>query len=595
MTSDVSARPTPRVPLTRLKAMWGPVRSRIAPVKRRESARALPWPTTAMVLAGLVCALTISGLLFVLSASSVKSFDTFGSEYAMFLRQLLFAIGGLVAMYLLAHFDYHRLARFRPAFLLLALLCLVAVFLPGLGSTKYGATRWIEFGPLSFQPSEFAKLALVVWLAALAGSPKRDASDVRSLLLPGILATLGLASIVVLQKDLATAVIIVVAGLAVLFLAGVPLRGMATVSACLGLSGAALAYFEPYRRERLMVLLDPARDPLGDGWNSLQSLVAIQSGGINGVGAGNVLAKHHFLPNVESDFMFAFIGEQLGLLGTMAVIVAIFALGVFGFLTAARATDRFGGLLASGLTLAILFQAAVHIGVTLGVGPPTGVPLPFISYGGTSLFMTLAAMGIILNVARQPAARGLGIGEGNPIQEPVTAQPRRRPRKTMRQSMSAAVASSSQAMKHAARKLVDADDAVPSGDSHRRSPQRSTATESPAHGVASDGRSQRRGGPRPVRASAGDFGAVRKPPPRSAGSVESRRPGRIRDPRAGIAQRSIRSAEDAQAISTSIKRRPMTGRSSGGEAPASKPLSAWQKRVLSAIRPADDETKRGTR
>lgn len=613
MSTNVSARPAPPAILGRVRNAGLAMRGRVAALRSRTRGESAPWPVNAVVLAGLVCALTISGLLFVLSASSVKSFDTFGSEYAMFLRQLLFAASGLVAMYVLAHIDYHRLARFRVALVVLAAVCLFAVFLPGLGSTKFGATRWIELGPFSFQPSEFAKLALVISMAALGGSATRDSSDVRSVLVPGLMASLGLASIVVLQKDLATAIIIAVAGLSVLFLAGVRLKEMAIVSGLLGLSGGALAYFEPYRRERLMVLLDPARDPLGDGWNSLQSLVAVQSGGVNGVGAGNVLAKHSFLPNVESDFMFAFIGEQLGLIGTLGVILTLSALAVFGFVTAARASDRFGGLLAAGLTLVVVFQAAVHMSVTLGVGPPTGVPLPFISYGGTSVFMTLAAMGIILNVARQPAARGQGIGEGNPLHEPAAPPRPKVKRRSLRESLGGAVVLSKGAVRSVGRSLVDAE-----AEEERR-----TATRGDAHRDVSSSERRR---PRPTSAGSGE----RRP---SAGGRMSRdverpsiaqRPGRIRDPRVS----SRRAASDLQVRRSSAPRgsadlrrsfdgpsEPIVDRNRNRTSPSGsvvkaarpsargagrpteldavpssgqpKPLSTWQAKLVKAIRPED--------
>ncbi|HEX2236167.1 MAG TPA: putative lipid II flippase FtsW [Actinomycetota bacterium] len=358
------------------------------------------------MLIGLTAgALVLLGLMMILSASSVSSFANYGSSFTFFQKQLAWAVVGILSYVVLARVDYRKLRGSGYPALTIAVGLLCAVLVPGVGVVVGGSARWIGLGPLSFQPSEIAKRALVVF-AADVFARKRE----QSLHVPGhaaipllpVLALLG--ALVILQPDLGTALILGAIGLGMLFVAGARLRYVGAMTIAGTAAAAFAAFAEDYRRARILAFLDPWKDPLDTGYQTIQSLLALGSGGWLGVGLGASRQKYLYIPNAHTDFIFAILGEEVGFLGTAAVLGAFCFLAYLGIQTARRAPDRFGMLLAAGVTIWISVQALVNVGAVAAALPITGVPLPLVSFGGTSLVMTLAGIGILTNVASQARA-----------------------------------------------------------------------------------------------------------------------------------------------------------------------------------------------
>jgi cell division protein FtsW len=356
---------------------------------------------TFVALLGVIVALNTLGLLMVVSASSVSAFDTYGSSWYVATRHLLWVAVGAAACVAILGIDYHRWRRWaRPALVgSMALLALVLV--PGVGMEVNGATRWLGYGPLSLQPSEVAKLTLLLFAADLLARRAAWVDDLRRTLRPVATVFGVVALLVMLQPNLGTTIVLAGIVITVLFVAGtpmVPLTGLATLGA---IGATALALWAPYRRARVLAFLDPWADYQNTGYQNIQSLVSLSSGGITGTGLGESRAKWGFLPEAHTDFIFAIIGEELGMVGALLVVSLFATLCVLGARTALRAPDRFGMLLAAGTTAWFGTQAFVNIGAVIGILPITGVPLPFVSYGGSSLLFSMIGAGLLLNVARQ--------------------------------------------------------------------------------------------------------------------------------------------------------------------------------------------------
>jgi cell division protein FtsW len=364
-----------------------------------------PKPASFVLLLTLVTVLIVVGLIMVLSASSVESLREYGSSWAIFERQVLWVVLGAVALVLAARIDYRRWQRFGTPLLIVCLFLLLAVLVPGVGMSAGGSSRWLGIGSLRMQPSELAKLGVLIFGADLltrrAGRMRNWKATVRPLLL-----VVGVACLLVIkQPDLGTALILVCITLGLLFAAGTSSAGIGTL---LGLSGVAallVALAEPYRRARLLSFLDPWAHASGSGYQVVQSLVGLGSGHLLGVGLGASAAKWGFLPNAYTDFIFSVLGEELGLIGALLVVGLFVALAVVGIRIAVRSSDRFGGLMAAGITTWIVVQAVMNIGGVAGMLPVTGVPLPFISFGGSSLVIMMAAVGVMLNVASREGVR----------------------------------------------------------------------------------------------------------------------------------------------------------------------------------------------
>jgi cell division protein FtsW len=379
-----------------------------------------------LALAFLVAVFNLLGLVMVMSASSVVALDEYGSSWYFVLRQAAWAAAGAVALVVIARADYHRWRRFAGPFLVVSMVLLALVLVPGVGTSANGATRWIGVGPLTVQPSELAKLALLIWVADLLSRRAAYMHNTRATLRPVIVVLAAVATLVMLQPNLGTTIVAAGIALALCFVAGtpgLPLAGWATfgISAALGLALAA-----PYRRERVLTFLDPWADPMDTGYQNIQSLVGIASGGIFGSGLGASRAKWGYLPYAHSDFIFAIIGEELGLVGATVVVGLFVLLAIIGVRIALHAPDRFGLLLAIGVTAWLCVQAFVNIGAVIGILPITGVPLPFVSAGGSSLLVGMAGAGLLLSVARQATVRSLPPRAPGPARSPARAAGRGR-------------------------------------------------------------------------------------------------------------------------------------------------------------------------
>ena len=339
------------------------------------------------------------GLAMLYSASSVVALESHRSPYFFAVKQGMWAAMGVLLMMLLTRLDYRKLRRPVVVYGLLGatVLILIAVLF---SAPLNNAHRWIRLGLVSFQPSEMAKLSLVVTLAYQLDRRSDRLEDFWSGWFPSLLVTGLLAFLVLIEPDYGTAFSLVFIGACLLFVSGVPL-GQLTV---LGLLSTPvllwLVFSEDYRRERFLIFFDPAQDPLGKGFQILQSLIAVGSGGIVGKGFMASQQKHFYLPEPHADFIFAVIGEELGLLGGLAVLGGFTILLWRGLVIANRAPDRFGTLLAAGLTMFLVGQGLINMGVVLGMLPTTGIPLPFVSAGGSSLLTAMAAVGLLLSVSQ---------------------------------------------------------------------------------------------------------------------------------------------------------------------------------------------------
>jgi len=365
------------------------------------AARARPAlrPPDALLL-GAVAFLVAIGLVMVFSASSATAYAEYHDTAYYLKRQVVYLAVGLVAAYAAYRVDYRRLRAVAPAFVVVAFLLLVATLLPHVGSAAGGSRRWLGFRALSFQPSEIAKLALVLFLAAKLAQLHEGVRSLSKGVVPTLFVTVMLAGPVLAEPDMGTASLYVFTAFALLFTAGARLPHL-LMSLLAVLPPAALAVgSSAYKRARIFAFLDPWKDARNTGFHIVQSLLALGSGGVFGVGLGASRQKYFYLPEAHNDFIFAVLGEELGMLGCVAVI-ALFALfAVRATTLALKAPDRFGMLLAMGCTFAIVIQAFINIGVVTSSWPVTGVPLPFISFGGTSLIVSLIAVALIANVGR---------------------------------------------------------------------------------------------------------------------------------------------------------------------------------------------------
>jgi cell division protein FtsW len=347
--------------------------------------------TTVVLLLGF-------GLVMVYSASAAIARDRSLLSNPFLVKQAVAAGVGLALMVGLMHLDYRRLCSPLVVYPLLAVVVALLVgvlFSPQLNGTR----RWYFLAGLSVQPSELAKLALIPLLAYQIDKKQGQVNRV-TLLLPIVLFTLLTSGLILLEPDLGTAVLLVSTALLLVFLAGLTWQWMAGALVLLPPLLWLLVMAEPYRRERFFSFLDPERDPLGGGFQALQSLIAVGSGGVFGLGPGKGVQKLFFLPHPESDFIFAIVAEELGMLGALALIAAFAVFAWRGLRAGAKAPDLFGRYLGWGFTGLVALQALLNVSVTVALLPTKGIPLPFISYGGSSLVVTLCACGVVLNVSQ---------------------------------------------------------------------------------------------------------------------------------------------------------------------------------------------------
>jgi cell division protein FtsW len=353
--------------------------------------------------------LVFVGLVMVFSASAVMAKERFGSASTFLVRQLAWAVAGLLTMLVLMRVDYRRYKHPALVFSTLGIttLLLIAVFFL---DRSHNTHRWIRFGSFSLQPSELAKPALILFLAFFlenrfkaigSNSGSNSMDDVRNTLLPAAVPVAVFLALIVLQPDLGTAIACAGIAASIFYVAGLRLRyfGYSLLAASLPLY--YLLFHVSWRRERMLAFMNPFADPQGRGFHMIQSLIAVSTGGLTGVGLMEGKQKLFYLPEPHTDFIFAVISEELGLIGAVLVVTLFAIFLVRGVRTALKIEDPFGRLLATGITCMVCLQAFINVSVVLGLLPTKGIPLPFVSYGGSSIFVMLLCVGVLLNISKQ--------------------------------------------------------------------------------------------------------------------------------------------------------------------------------------------------
>jgi cell division protein FtsW len=381
------------------------------------SAAACPWPLPRqgidVVLLLSVVAMVLFGLLMVYSSSFIYAQERTGDGFAFIKKQILHTLVGFAALVGICRVDYRNWRKWSPFVLGGTILMLGFLLIPGIGSKVGGAQRWFRLGWVSFQPGELAKFAVIVFVALQLDRKRERLHTLTAGVLSNFLVPLPALVLLMCQPDFGTTVMISVVIFAMMFLAGVPKRYLAATLLLLGSVGASLAMSSAYRRDRVMTFLDPWRDPAGKGFQILQSMIGFHNGSFFGVGLGNGKEKLFYLPEAHNDFIMAVVGEELGFIGVAAIAFAYLFFIHRGLRIAwnchVKFRDGFGMLLAAGITLALGLQGLVNMAVVMGLLPTKGLTLPFISYGGSALFVDLIAVGILLSIARGPLAGAKGL------------------------------------------------------------------------------------------------------------------------------------------------------------------------------------------
>lgn len=351
-------------------------------------------------LAGAAILLLSVGVVMVYSASAIVAADRFHDPYFFLRRQVCWAVLGCLGLWAALRVDYRRLERWTIPLLIVAGALLVLVLIPPLGQAINGTRRWLRLGPASFQPAELAKLALVAFLAAFLARRQEAREDFWRGFVPPLAVAGALAGLVVLQPDLGNGVTLIALTFALLFLGGGRVLHLSIVlAAALPLAAVAI-YAAPYRLRRITAFMDPWQDARGSGFQIIQSWLALGSGGVFGRGIGDSRQKLFYLPEAHTDFIFAILGEELGFAGAVGVIALFVVLIWRGLRIGLRAPDPFGAYLALGITVLLATQTVVNLGVVTGLLPTKGLPLPFISFGGSALVVTMLSTGVLLNISQ---------------------------------------------------------------------------------------------------------------------------------------------------------------------------------------------------
>ncbi|MXP21120.1 putative lipid II flippase FtsW [Gordonia sp. HNM0687] len=355
--------------------------------------------------------LTVFGLVMVLSASSVEGYSKEGSAYGLFATQVIFALLGLCGFYVMLRLPVRLLRRVAAPLIVVTTILLALVLVPGIGTLSQGARRWFVVGGLSVQPSELVKVALCVWGAHLLASRRRENASLKELLIPLLPVSILICVLIVLEPNLSTTITIAIIVGALLWFAGLPVKVFLSFAAVGTVMAVVLALVEGYRSQRVMSFLGSIDDPQGAGYQARQATFALANGGVFGVGLGQSSAKWNYLPNAHNDFIFAIIGEELGLVGGLLVVLLFAILAFIGFRIAARSVDPFLRLMTATVTVLITAQAFINIGYVVGLLPVTGIQLPLLSAGGTSTLTVLAMLGLLANAARhEPEAVAALVG-----------------------------------------------------------------------------------------------------------------------------------------------------------------------------------------
>lgn len=353
------------------------------------------------MLVVLTTILVIFGIIMVFSASYYSSISRMGSPYYYLKRDLVFAFLGTVLMLAVALFDYRKLKIFAFPFLVVSFILLVLLFVPGVGLTQNGATRWIGVGGFTLMPGEISKIALIIFVSAyLSADPKRIYSAKKGVF-PMLALGGGFAFLIAKQPNLSTAITAFLIVVVIMFVAGMNPKWLLFLSG-IGVAGFSLIMLSgnTYWRERIISFTDPFKDSLGDGFQVVQSLLALGSGGLFGVGPGNSVQKNLYLPEPQNDFILAIVGEELGYIGIILLLLVYILLIWRGMKIAINAPDQFGMLLAAGITAMIGIQVVLNVAIVTSSMPPTGIILPFVSYGGNALMIFMGSIGVLLNISR---------------------------------------------------------------------------------------------------------------------------------------------------------------------------------------------------
>lgn len=350
----------------------------------------------------LIAVITISlfGLFMIYSSSYVWAEYKFNDPYKFLKLQLIFLVVGYIIMMIVANIDYKKYLKGANIIFGVCFLLLILVLIPGIGTIRNGSRSWFGIGSFGIQPSEFTKLALIIFTSKYLTRNERNLKNIKSGVLPILTILILVFLLIMLQPDFGTGVVIVMTIVVLLFVSGVKMNFFIKL-ASLGLIGiVALIIMAPYRLQRILSFLNPWQDPLGSGFQIIQSLYAIGPGGLLGLGLGNSIQKHFYLPEPQTDFIFSIISEEFGFMGVLVVATLFITIIYRGFKIAMKCEDKFGKFLAFGITFGIAFQALLNLMVVVGLIPVTGVTLPFLSYGGSSLLITLVSIGILLNVSK---------------------------------------------------------------------------------------------------------------------------------------------------------------------------------------------------
>lgn len=353
-----------------------------------------------ILLISSVLLISLFGILMIYSASNVWASYKFNDPYKFVKNQGLFFIIGVILMFIISKVNYQYYYQKANIILLICFILLILVLIPGIGTVRNGSKSWFGIGSFGIQPSEFAKLGLIIFVSKYLANNEKSVKDIKKGVLPILGLTLLFFGIIMLQPDFGTGTIIVISIIGLLFIAGVSMKFFLSI-ALIGIIGVAgLIAIAPYRLARILSFLNPWKDPLGSGFQIIQSLYAIGPSGLFGLGFGNSIQKHFYLPEPQTDFIFSIISEEFGFLGILIIVTLFLLIIITSFKISMKANNLFGKYLCFGITFQMSFQALLNLMVVVGLIPVTGVTLPFLSYGGSSLLITLCSMGIILNISR---------------------------------------------------------------------------------------------------------------------------------------------------------------------------------------------------
>lgn len=347
-----------------------------------------------------VVIISLFGVLMIYSSSYIWAEYKFNDPYKFLKSQLIFLILGYIIMFIVSKINYQKYQKYSNIIFGICFILLVLVLIPGIGTVRNGSRSWFGVGGFGIQPSEFTKLGLIIFTSKYLKNNNKELRDIKKGVLPILIVLMLVFGLIMLQPDFGTGVVIVISIVALLFVSGVKMNFFIKIG-LLGLVGVVvLIIIAPYRMERIISFLNPWSDPLGSGFQIIQSMYAIGPGGLLGLGFGNSIQKHFYLPEPQTDFIFSIISEEFGFMGILIVSSLFITIIYQGIKISIKCEDAFGKYLAFGITFSLAFQTLLNLMVVVGLIPVTGITLPFLSYGGSSLLITLLSMGILLNISK---------------------------------------------------------------------------------------------------------------------------------------------------------------------------------------------------